>query len=288
MRPALPADDSIQAPELRLVRLDHLVEHEFNDVHRTAPLAERLRAEGQLKNPPIVAALDDGDDRYVVLDGANRTMALARLGYEHALVQVVRYEPPTVALTTWHHLICGLDPAAFVAALAAVPGVDLLRIDRLHARAGLARRELLLYVVGADEQVYAARPQLPGLSVHEQNRLLNALVDTYRTSGQLHRLLTDNLKEAVRVYPDVTGLVIFPNYDSAEVLALARDGELLPTGLTRHLIQGRALRTNYPLAELASADSLEVKNGRLQAWLSQKLSSKEVRFYGETTFSFDE
>ncbi len=284
----LPADDSVPVPELRLVRLDHLVEHEFNDVHRTVPLAERLRAEGQLKNPPIVAALDDDDDRYVVLDGANRTMALTRLGYEHVLVQVVRYEPPSVTLTTWHHLICGLAPQAFIAALTVVPGVDLLRIDRLHARAGLARRELLLYIVGADDQIYAARPQLPGLSVHEQNRLLNALVDTYRTSGQLHRLLTDNLKEAGRLFPDVSGLVIFPNYDSAEVLALARDGELLPTGLTRHLIQGRALRTNYPLAELACADSLELKNARLQSWLSQKLSSKEVRFYGETTFSFDE
>ena len=288
MAVSLTADDSPPPPDLRLVRLDHLVEHEFNDVHRTAPLAERLRAEGLLKNPPIVAELDDDSDRYVVLDGANRTLALTHLGYAHALVQVVRYEPPAVTLTTWHHLITGIDPAAFIAALGGVPGVDLLKIDRLHARAGLARRELLLYVVGVDEQVYAARPHMPGLSVHEQNRLLNALVDTYRTGGQLHRLLTDNLKEAVRLYPDASGLVIFPNYDAAEVVALARDGELLPAGLTRHLIQGRALRANYPLSELASGDSLDVKNGRLQAWLSRKLSSKEVRFYGETTYSFDE
>jgi len=82
--------------------------------------------------------------------------------------------------------------------------------------------------------------------------------------------------------------VIFPQYDPSEVLELARDGELLPAGLTRHLIQGRALRINYPLAELKSQDGLEEKNARLKAWLLQKLSTKEVRFYGETTFLFDE
>jgi hypothetical protein len=72
------------------------------------------------------------------------------------------------------------------------------------------------------------------------------------------------------------------------VLALARDGELLPTGLTRHLIQGRVLRVNYPLSELKSAEPLEVKNAHLKAWLQRKMSSKEVRFYGEMTYLFDE
>jgi hypothetical protein len=72
------------------------------------------------------------------------------------------------------------------------------------------------------------------------------------------------------------------------VLELARDGELLPAGLTRHLIQGRALRINYPLGELKSQDGLGEKNAQLKAWLLHKLSTKEVRFYGETTFLFDE
>jgi hypothetical protein len=58
--------------------------------------------------------------------------------------------------------------------------------------------------------------------------------------------------------------------------------------LTRHLIQGRILRVNYPLSELKSKDSLEAKNARLQEWLQRKMSSKEVRFYGEMTFLFDE
>jgi hypothetical protein len=275
-------------PDLRILPLNLLVEHEFNDIQRTAPLAQRLEAEGLLKNPPIVAPIGDGDPRFVVLDGANRTTALSSLGYPHVLVQVVKYEEPMVTLTTWHHLVTEMDPEEFIQALSMVEGIDLFPIDLLHARAALARRECLIYIMVADGKVYVARPKVPGLFVSEQNQLLNALVDTYKEQGKLHRAMTDSLEEARRLYPELTGVVVFPRYDPFEVLALARDGELLPTGLTRHLIQGRVLRVNYPLTELKSADGLEVKNARLQEWLRQKMVSKEVRFYGEMTYSFDE
>lgn len=278
--------ESTETPDLRVVQLDRLVEHEYNDVQRTAPLAERLEAEGLLKNPPIVSPLETNDDRYVVLDGANRTTALQMLGYPHVLVQVVKYENPPVTLSTWHHLICGLGIGDFLGPMRDVEGLEIRAIDLLHSRAGLARRELLAYIICADGRVYAARTD--ARTLHAQNMLLNRMVDTYKTRGSLHRAATDNLAEAQSLYANLTGLVIFPNYVASEVIALARQGELLPTGLTRHLIQGRALRTNYPLSELRSPEPLEVKNQRLREWLKRKLGSKEIRFYGEATYAFDE
>jgi hypothetical protein len=278
--------ESTETPDLRIVPLDSLVEHEYNDVQRTAPLAERLKAEGLLKNPPIVAPLDEAADRYVVLDGANRTTALQMLGYAHTLVQVVPYTDPPVTLTTWHHVVCGLPLERYVEDIRAIEGLDMVAMDWLHARAGLARRDLLAYTVCADGRVYAARTE--ERTLHEQNALLNAMVDTYKNRGRLFRATTDDVRLACRLYADLTGLVIFPRYDASEVMTLARDGELLPTGLTRHFIQGRVLRTNYSLSELSSADSLEAKNERLQAWLQAKLGSKEIRYYGEATFLFDE
>jgi ParB-like chromosome segregation protein Spo0J len=280
--------DIVQPPDLRILSLELLVEHEFNDAQRTAPLAERLESEGVLKNPPIISPIGDGDKRFVVLDGANRTMALSVLGYEYTLAQVVNYEESIITLTTWHHLIEDIDPKEFTSLLAAVEGVDLFEVDYLHARAGLARRECLIYVLRADGKVFVARPKIPGLSVSEQNQLLNSLVDTYKDRGRLHRAMTESLDEAKQLYPHLSGLVVFPKYDPAEVVALARDGELLPTGLTRHLIQGRVLRVNYPLSELKSGDPVEVKNQRLKEWLRRKMASKEVRFYGEMTYLFDE
>src|ERR1700674_466750 len=102
-----PADSS-ETPDLRIVPIDLLVEHEYNDAQRTAPLARRLQSEGLLKNPPIVSPLED-DARFVVLDGANRTTALNTLGFTCCLVQVVKYEDPPVTLSTWHHVITGIE-----------------------------------------------------------------------------------------------------------------------------------------------------------------------------------
>ncbi len=280
--------DSTLTPDLRILPLELLVEHEYNDIQRTEPLARRLAAEGLLKNPPVVTPLGDESGRYVVLDGANRVMALQLMKYPHVLVQVVPYEEPQVTLTTWHHVIECMDPRSLTAELTNLEGVDLILTDRMRARAGLARREYLMYVIRADGEVFAARTAKPKGAVHEQNRVLNALVDTYKDRCRLHRVMTEELEEVKELYPEIAGLVIFPQYDTSEVLELAAEGELLPAGLTRHLIQGRALRLNYPLSELNSSESLDEKNNRLRLWLVQKLSTKEVRFYGETTFLFDE
>jgi len=277
--------ESTETPDLRILPIELLVEHEYNDAQRTAPLARRLQEEGLLKNPPIVAPLDD-DPRFVVLDGANRTTALNTLGFKFCLVQVVKYEDPPVTLSTWHHVITSIGLDDYVSAIHAIDGLEMAPVDLLHARAGLARRELLAYTICADGRLFAARAQTRDL--HEQNALLNAMVDTYKDRGRLYRAAADHLREALLLYPDLTGLVIFPRYEASEVIALARDGELLPTGLTRHLIRGRALRTNYPLSELSAPNSLEEKNERLHNWLKSKLSSKEMRFYGEATFLFDE
>jgi len=274
-------------PNLQIIALDQLVDQEYNDIQRTAPLIQRLEAEGILKNPPIVAALGYDDPRYMVVDGANRTTALGKMGYKHSLVQVVNYESPAeVTLSTWHHVVTHMPLDQFAHELDAIDGLTFAPIDLLHARAGLARRDLLSYTIRADGKIFAARTDTREL--HEQNSLLNAMVDTYKNRGKLFRTTSDNLEEMKHFYPELTGIVIFPNYETAEVLALARDGELLPPGLTRHLIQGRALRINYPLSELKSDTSLEAKNARLQDWMKQKMASKEMRLYGEATFLFDE
>ena len=280
--------DSHLTPDMRILPLESLVEHEFNDDQRTAPLAERLEAEGILKNPPVVTPLGGGEPQFVVLDGANRVTALHKLGYPHVLVQVVPYESPHVILTTWHHVIEGIDPKRLAAQLAALEDIDIILTDLRRAQAGLARREYLMYVIRVDGEVFAAQPAVPRREFHEQNQLLNALVDTYKERSDLHRVLTENLYEVIKLYPEMASLVVFPVYDTSEVLELARVGGLLPAGLTRHLIQGRALRVNYPLDELKSSTNLDEKNARLKSWMKEKVASREVRFYGETTYLFDE
>jgi L-serine kinase (ATP) / ParB family transcriptional regulator, heme-responsive regulator len=280
--------DNPDRPDLRIVQVADLIEHEFNDIERTRPLAERLEAEGILKNPPVVTPLQDENGKFVVLDGANRITALQILRYQHILVQVVPYRPPQVTLTTWHHIIMGLDSRGLTSELSTLEGIDLILTDPLRARAGLARREYLMYVIRVDGEVFAARSSEPAHEARLNNTLLNALVDTYKDRSVLHRVMTEDLVEANRLFPGMAGLVVFPQFDPSEVLELAADGELLPAGLTRHLIQGRALRINYPLNELKDEKNLEEKNLHLKRWMDEKFKTREVRFYGETTYLFDE
>ena len=153
-----------ETPDLRIVSLEAIREHEYNDDQRTAPLVRRLQAEGLLKNPALVAPLDAAPStvppeqrRYVVLDGANRCTALEQLGYPHVLVQVVPYAPPQVTLSTWHHAVTGLDVDSLARSLYAIDGLDIHLTDALSARADLARREALAYVMLSDGRAVTAR-----------------------------------------------------------------------------------------------------------------------------------
>jgi hypothetical protein len=92
----------------------------------------------------------------------------------------------------------------------------------------------------------------------------------------------------IPIYPQLCGLVIFPKFTINDLLVLAADGYLLPTGITRFIISPRALHLNYPLGELASSESLDTKNEKLQRWLMDQIARKHVRYYAESTFLFNE
>lgn len=271
-------------PDLRVVPAAELLLHEQHDAQRSEPLLQRLRADGVLKNPPIVAPIR-GEQRYVVLDGANRVTAMQALGIAHVAVQVVDYEDAELVLDTWHHLVKGVGAGQFRALLEAVQGVEIERADAAHARAQLARREILAFVEYLDGEVWSLRASG---DLHQRTARLNAIVDIYKVRGRIFRANTDHLPSLLPLYDDVAALVVFPRFAPAEIIDLARVGARLPAGITRHLIPRRALRINLPLALLGSGASLAEKNAWLADWLKQKMASRTVRYYHESTFLFDE
>jgi hypothetical protein len=276
----------LHLPDLRFVPVEALIPHEQHDPLRSAPLVERLRGQGVLRNPPIVTPLSPSDDRFVVLDGANRATAAAAAGLPHLVVQVVRYEDPGLRLMTWHHALADLSAAEFERGLGAVPGLTLIAADLGHARAVLARREALAFVAfpGGRALTLHGGGELP-----ERNAVLNGVVDSYRGRARLHRVANDSLSDAEAEHPEMTALVVFPHFEPAEVVELATSGARLPAGITRHVIPWRALRLNVPLERLADrAQSAEDKNRWLSGWLREKVLKREVRFYQESTVLFDE
>jgi len=282
-------------PDLRFVPVEAVFPHERHDNQRTGPLLARLRESGVLANPPIVTQLGDGhrvEPRYVVLDGANRATAARAAHWPHLVVQVVRYESPMVQLHTWYHALTGADaagrpaPEVLARELPALAGLAVRPEPRLHARAMLARREALAVVMLSEDEALVLEG---GRTLRERNALLNEIVHVYQDRVPYVRVATDSIALARHEHPEISALVVFPRYDPAEVVELAASGEHLPAGITRHLIQWRALRLNIPIAACEDATrTLDQKNAWLREWMEQRLQQRRMRFYEEPTVLFDE
>jgi hypothetical protein len=274
--------DSTALPKLEMLSTDSLVLHEDCDPRRVDKLCQRLREDGHLIHPPVVVALPE-TDRYVVLDGANRTMAFVAMGIPHIVAQVVSYGDPGVELSTWHHVVAGMQLDEFEGALTRVTGLKLQSCTLDQARAALATGDAAAYIVCAS----GVRMVRDGANSRLHDiRMLNELVGVYKGRAEIFRASNDVWEIQAPYYPGITALIVFPHYSPADILMLVRRGEKVPTGVTRHAIPNRALYINIPLSILSSDETLERKREWLHQWLMEQMSANAIRYYSESTFLF--
>ena len=273
-----------QLPDLRIVPTANLFLHEDVEPARVQRIVERLGQDQILKNPIIVAELDDVG-RYVVLDGANRSTALKQLGVRDALVQVVDYGDPEVKLDTWYHLVADIDKHDLFALIAEVAEVRLKATSVAQARTALAFHQILAYMVCKDGDVHLidGPEDLPSRAI-----LLNQIAKTYKGIATIYRVQTDRMEELKPYYGNVAAIIIYPRFTPSDIVELTRHAVKLPTGITRHLIPKRALRVNLPFSLLTEDKALAEKNRALQEQISAMLRNGRIRYYQESTYLFDE
>lgn len=276
--------DSRVLPDLRMLPASSLVTHEDSDPRRVDKLKERLRKEGRLKSPPIVAAIP-GTDRYVVLDGANRTNALAKMGAPHVVAQVVSYGDPGVELDTWYHVVAGMDLAEFEDALTKITELKLKECSLEEARGSLSTNQAAAYIIceSGVRQVCNS-----GKQIRRDIGLLNKVVGAYRGRADIYRASNDIWEIQKPYYPEITALVVFPRLTPSDILMAAREGEKVPSGITRHIIPARAVNINISLSVLEADWTLERKREWLHEWLMERMAANAIRYYSESTFTFDE
>lgn len=275
-----------EIPQLEFLPLEDLIIHEWHDEQRTPPLIERIRANGVLRNPPIVTPLPDSSGRYMVLDGANRITALRKMSFPHALVQVVPADDPGLNLENWNHVVWGLAPKDLFAGIREIEEINLVPTRQENPEPDLWGECNLSLVQLPNANTFTVCTPVDELVRRVQ--LLNAIVDSYKERARLDRTNGREVQSLKEIYPDLSGLVIFPKLDVKEVLQLAAAGYLLPAGITRFTISPRALHVNYPLEKLAADKPIQAKNAALQRWIQQRIACKGVRYYAEPTFLFDE
>jgi len=272
-------------PHLDILPVESIIPHEHYDSQRSHPLAQKMRENGVLRNPPIVTPFHDAESRYMILDGTNRVMAVRRLGFPHIIAQVVEQQDPGLSLHTWNHVVWGIKPEEFLATIReALP--ELRRSVSLElSLAALAEGKLLLVVSLPNGEVWSAKNIC---DLVEKVNKLNKVVFAYQKQASLDRTSERNAQLLAGLYHNLSGVVIFPHFTIEEVMSLVSQGHLLPAGVTRFTISPRALRVNYPLSELASNRPIEEKQERLKRWIQKRLEEKGIRYYAEATVLYDE
>jgi hypothetical protein len=276
--------DSRVLPDLRILPASSLATHEDSDPRRVDKLKERLSQEGRLKNPPIVTPIP-GTDRFVVLDGANRTNALTKMGAPHVIAQVVSYGDPGVELDTWYHVVAGMDLAEFEETLTKIFELKLKDCSLEEAREALSTNQAAAYIV---KENGVRQVSNSGSQIGHDIGMLNKVVGAYRGRADIYRASNDIWEIQKPYYPEIIALVIFPRLTPSDILKAAREGKKIPSGITRHIIPARALNINIPLRVLEADWTLERKRDWLHEWLMERMASNAIRYYSESTFTFDE
>ncbi len=272
-----------ELPDMQIVDTASMRPHEVIDEGRSQRLIRALQTQGFLKNPPAVLRIEGETECYVVLDGANRTMAVRKMGFPHMLVQIAN---KGVEVKSWNHILSGGNLRPVLEGIRRISEVEVSKSDEFRAAAALAREESLAYIVLPDGETWQLG--IDGAGISEKLKGLNELVSLYEGRFRRERTTTSNLNGLSNLYPDMNCLIVYPQFSVSDVVEVASSGVLFPSGLTRFLISSRALRVNFPLAMLADRSPVEEKRKALEEWIRQRMDQRRVRFYAESTFMFDE
>ena len=270
-------------PVMQIVDTDSMQPHEEIDEGRSQRLIRALQTQGFLKNPPAVWQIEGDPERYVVLDGANRTTAVRYMGFPHMLVQIAN---AGVEVRNWNHILSQGDLAPLLDRVRRISGLEVTATDEFRAAAALAREESLAYMVLPDGATWQLG--IDGAGITEKLTSLTEFVGLYEGSFRRERTTTTSLDGLSNLFPDMNCLIIFPQFSVEDVVEATSSGLKFPSGLTRFLISPRALRVNFPLAMLADRSPVEEKRQALEEWIRQRVDQRRVRYYAESTFVFDE
>lgn len=276
-------------PELRLVRTPLIRFHEHAERRRTVRLMERIRTEAQLRNPPVVAEMEDG--HYLLLDGANRVSAFLELGYSHIPVQVVDYGDSAVQLKGWHHLLLDGGTLGLCEVYRALPGVQVRPVTQVQLRHLLELRQVYAVLVESERAWWGLFPDhgQADIETHQRIRVLESIVAAYEGQSRLERVKLADYAQLPHVIESVEHqLCLFPVLRKEELLQMAAEQVMIPTGLTRHIIPGRALQINLDLAFLQGDASEEDKLAHFLAFVDRLSMEGRIRFYEESVFIMNE
>lgn len=267
-------------PDLKIIPIDSIKLQEYVQKGRMKKLAQAIKEEGILKNPPIVTHFFN--DTYLHLDGANRITGVSMLGYVNCLVQTVDYTDPTqVHLLSWSHLV-EVDKKRFLTRVEKLPDVRVRPIKSFHHQ-NLFRSYIICVLVFGDGTIYEVSAKIVFADLIKR---MGSFVDLYADS-HVERVFSgtpwsmQSIASRFERYPENNVFIAFPTFSPQQVMTLVDQGVLMPAGITRHVVYRRKLNVNLPLSYLDMP--IDKANEELQKFLQHR----SVRLYEEPIIYFE-
>lgn len=259
------ADASSVLSRLTLIPLRNLVSHEDTEPSRLHMIAASLIRSGTLRNPILVTPL--AGDKWLIIDGAHRTLALGRAGAELVLAQV--FEPGECVISSWHHWMTA--PAAHV------PVDDLLtgQCPQCHDAGVRAVGRCLATVHGPDRVRHA---WCGTADIAAAVRLARELAARYASVCRCRRVLPDDRREPAPTRGSVR--IAHRPWSVDQLRSVVSLGLTLPAGVTRFVAPGRVLGVDVPLGLMSAGGSA---NASLDA-VMRHVRQRRLRYYAEPVF----
>lgn len=253
-------------PDIKIIQVENLLLHERNDPRRVKRLAQQIKNDGFLNDPPVVARVRGMCPR-IVLDGANRVSAWRENGWEDILVQEVKYREPFVKLAGWAHLID--YPGDLISQIRQLGQVEIDQIDS-EVRADFFTGKSLVWLETPQGGCYLIKGT--GNLLDEISTILK-ISDLYRGKVDIERVPDDQSpiaeKKGNRFF------LLYRRFTPKEIKKIVRKGFYVPSGITRHIIPYRYENLRFPLDILTKKKTLVWKNEKLSYFMT-KIEGQEI------------
>ncbi len=226
-----------------LIDVDKLVAHEEIVPGRLKDLMEKIKKEGAVDMPIIVAPIP-GSDKYLIVDGHHRWAAVKELGYRRIPAIIIDYFDPSIKLETWYPAFRGelkyfLDKA-----------IDKgLRVEKCNGRDPLELVDSGRYafiLIGRNNECYIIHGGV------EEQKKVSQILSELNLEDKIILYYYGVRREALQDLEkgEIDYLLLRKPPTKQEVMQLAKQGKVYSPKTTRHILPYKPDFTNTPLEEL--------------------------------------
>ncbi|MDR4943259.1 ParB N-terminal domain-containing protein [Bacillus wiedmannii] len=241
--------------ELKVISTEQIYLHEEYELERLKKLSNKIKNEQVLKNPPI--ALQLAKDKYLILDGAHRTLSLKQLNCKRMVVQVVKAD--YLSIGAWSHHIA--DSEGVLEVLKGNSNIFLSKNIK-------SENSIATVFINGIKYDLNINPELE-IDMEMKIKVWKEIVNAYTNKYPFTRITNDELIPLDGIVFSYTLLELY------QIKQLVESNLLLPAGVTKFKLNcGRILNLNIPLSFLIREDFVE------EDWMELlELWEKSIRLY---------